>query len=102
MQASRNAALSAPTNFCVLAFLRHAVRLACRAAASPGFGAEGAPGEDFVAADALLAGVSAGCAAGATAKPPATADRLRHTAAATFKKRALIQLKHSAHRWPYR
>lgn len=81
IQVFRNAALSAPTSFRVLAFLRQAVRLACFAAASPEIGPAGA---FAAAAGALLAGASV---LGAAANPPATADMLRQTAAAMLEYR---------------
>jgi hypothetical protein len=42
MQSFKNAVFSAPTNFLALVSLRHAVRLACFAAASPAAGVEAA------------------------------------------------------------
>src|SRR6266852_3708309 len=76
MQFFRNAVLSAPTSFLVLASLRQAVRLACFAAASPEGGAE--------------AGMSARAAGGAAIKAPAMGSRQRHTAAASVEKRMVI------------
>src|SRR6202171_6644265 len=55
MQFFRNADFSAPTSFLALASLRHAVRLACFAAASPEGAAAGA-GAGFAAAGTLVAG----------------------------------------------
>jgi hypothetical protein len=88
MQFFTNEVFSAPTSFFVLASLRHAVRLACFAAASLG-GAVGDAGAGFAgaAAGALLTGASAACAGDAAANPPATGNRLRHAAAATVEKR---------------
>ena len=76
MHALRNEVLSAPTSFFALALLRHAVRLACFAAAS----LEGAT----AAGTAAPGGTGAD---GAAANPPAMGSRLRHTAAATVEKR---------------
>lgn len=77
MQPFRNEVFSAPTSFFVLASLRQAVRLACLAAASPD------------AAEAATAGAAGdGDAAGASLKPPAIAQTLKDTAAATAAKLA--------------
>jgi hypothetical protein len=94
MQAFRNDVFSAPTNFLVLASFRHAVRLACLAAASPD-GAAGAPAAVVEAVDELAAGAAATGAlaprgGGAAANAPATAHRLRHAAAAAVEKRTLM------------
>jgi hypothetical protein len=82
MQVFRKDVLSAPTSFFALASLRHAVRLACFAAASPDDGAGAAAGT--AAVGALASG------AGGAANPPATGARQRHTAAATLEKRMVI------------
>src|SRR5882672_6753596 len=93
MQFFRNAVLSAPTSFLVLASLRQAVRLACFAAASPEGGAEAGTGAVFAAGGATVpgaavpgavaAGMSARAAGGAAIKAPAMGSRQRHTAAAS-------------------
>jgi len=56
MQLFRNAVLSAPTSFLARASLRHAVLLACFAAASPDTGAAGTAAAGAVAAGGLAAG----------------------------------------------
>src|ERR1700736_2066082 len=91
MQFFRNAVFSAPTSFCALAFWRHAVRLACFAAASPG-GAAAAPG------CSAAAPLVAGAVTGTSANPP-QGHRLRHTAAATAEKRMVTSpTKAQSHR----
>src|ERR1700682_3416952 len=91
MQFFRNAAFSAPTSLLVLASLRHAVRLACFAAASPEGAAAGGDGVGFAAgalvAGAAAAGASARSAGGVAANPSAMDNRLRPTAAATVEQR---------------
>src|SRR6266404_6504733 len=97
MQFFRNAVLSAPTSFLVLASLRQAVRLACFAAASPEGGAEAGTGAVFAAGGATVpgaaapgavaAGMSARAAGGAAIKAPAMGSRQRHTAAASVENR---------------
>lgn len=84
MQVFKKDVLSAPTSFFVFAALRHAVRLACFAAASLAGGDAGVE---------LLDGASAGGAvpAGAAANT-AAAIRIR-TAVAPVKKRMLISSK---------
>jgi hypothetical protein len=120
MQVFRNDVLSAPTSFFDLASLRHAVRLACFAAASPEDGAGAAAGDGFAAAGTPVAatpvagtpvagtpvagtpvaGTTAGAlasgAGGAAANPPATGAKQRHTAAATIEKRMVIARRPSA------
>src|SRR5882724_3292127 len=104
MQPFRNDVLSAPTSFLSLASLRHAVRLACFAAASPaaanaaadcfaaagagveGVGVEGAAVEGVGLEGAGVAGGSPICL-GAAKNPPATGNSPRQTAAATVEKR---------------
>lgn len=90
MQFLRNAVFSAPTSFLALASLRHAVRLACLAAASPGGGAA-AGGLVGVAAvpGAAVPGTSVRSTGGA-ANTPAT-GRQKHTAAATVRKHRLME-----------
>jgi hypothetical protein len=95
MQFLRNAVFSAPTSFLALASLRHAVRLACLAAASPGGGAA-AGGLVGVAAvpgaaapGAAVPGTSA-LSTGGAANTPAT-GRQKHTAAATVRKQRLME-----------
>src|SRR5258708_18929555 len=105
MQFFRNTVLSAPTSFLVLASLRHAVRLACFAAASPEGGAEGGAGAVFAARGATLAGVaapgaaapgtSARSAGGVAVNAPATESTQRHTAAATVERRMVISIEGS-------
>jgi hypothetical protein len=90
MQPCMNDVLSAPTSFLALASLRHAVRLACFAAASAEGVAAGAAAVGFAAAGAGVAaagvpGVSALCADGVAANPPATAYSHRHTAGQVLK-----------------
>jgi hypothetical protein len=77
---------AAPTNFFALASLRHAVRLACFAAASP---------EDAGEAAAALFGAAAGepVVAGSPAITPAIGNTLKHTAAARVKDRMLMTLR---------
>jgi hypothetical protein len=96
MQFFRNSVLSVPTSFLVLASLRHAVRLACFAAAS----AEGGADAAFAAGGALalaaaVPGTSAAGADGAAANAPAAGSRQRHTAAATAEKRKVISIEDS-------
>jgi hypothetical protein len=79
----RKEVLSAPKSFLALASLRHAVRLACLAAASLGGTAAGAAAAAVPAAAALW-----GAEAAAT-------DRLRHRAAATVDKRMGISFEDS-------
>jgi hypothetical protein len=82
MQLFRNAVFSAPTSFLALASLRHSVRLACFAAASPEGAAAGAgagPAGDGALVEAAVTGTSA--------NPLPTGSRLRHTAAAMAEKR---------------
>src|SRR5580658_4659303 len=100
MQPCRNDVLSAPTSFLALASLRHAVRLACFAAASPegaaagvadgfaaaGAGAVGAGVAGAGVVGAGVAGVSAICVGGAAASPPAAEYSPRHTAATVGKR----------------
>src|SRR5260370_27109334 len=100
MQFFRNAVLSAPTSFLVVASLRRVVRLACLAAASPEGGAEAGTGAVFAAGGAtapgtaapgaVAAGMSARAAGGAAIKAPAMGSRQRHTAAASVEKRMVI------------
>src|SRR6267142_1112513 len=90
MQFFRNAVLSAPTSFLVLASLRQAVRLACFAAASPEGGAEAGTGAVFAAGGATVPGTAARAAGGAAIKAPAMGSRQRHTAAASVEKRMVI------------
>jgi hypothetical protein len=117
MQLFRNAVLSAPTSFLVLASLRHAVRLACFAAASAEGGAEGGAVAAFAAGGALTPaaggalaaaaavpevavpgvaapGTSARGAGGAANAPP-RGSRQRHTAAAKVEKRMVISIEDS-------
>src|SRR5260370_35512829 len=85
MQFFRNAVLSAPTSFLVLASLRQAVRLACFAAASPEGGAEAGTGAVFAAGGATVPGtaapgavppgVSARAAVGVAIKGPSRGSR---------------------------
>lgn len=97
MQFFRNEVLSAPTNFFALASLRHAVRLACFAAASPdgaaGAAAPGAAAAGAAAAGAAAPGASARCAGGMAENPLASGNRQRHAAAATSEKRMVIPSK---------
>jgi hypothetical protein len=97
MQFFRNAVLSAPTSFLALASLRHAVRLACFAAASlEGAAADGAgdpAGGGAAAAAGAVAGAAAAGCAGAAANTPLMGKRQRHAAVATVEKRMLISLE---------
>lgn len=88
MQFLRNAVFSAPTSFLALASLRHAVRLACLAAASPGDGAAAGGLVGAAAPGAALPGTSARSAGGAP-DAPAT-GRQKHTATATDRKQRLM------------
>jgi hypothetical protein len=91
MQVLRKEVLSAPKSFLALASLRHAVRLACFAAASLGGAAACVPD----AADTAAGVVPAGAAALWGAEAAAATDRLRHTAAATADKRMGISFEES-------
>src|SRR5258707_10526579 len=96
MQFLRNAVFSAPTSFLALASLRHAVRLACLAAASPEGGVAAGVRVGVAAAPGTAApGVAAapGTSArstGGAADAPAT-GRQKHTAAATVPKKKLME-----------
>jgi hypothetical protein len=86
MQFFRKVVFSAPTSFLDLASLRHAVRLACFAAASPKGGTPAGAG--------AVVEVGAAGALGAAANPPAAGNRQRHShaAAATVAKHMGISL----------
>src|SRR5258706_13363555 len=96
MQFFRNAVLSAPTSFLVLASLRQAVRLACFAAASPEGGAEAGTGAVFAAGGATVpgtaapgavaAGMSGRAACGAATKAAAMGSRQGDTAPGSSEK----------------
>src|ERR1700682_2801113 len=75
MQFFRNAVFSAPTSFLALASLRHAVRLACFAAASPEGEAEGGADAGLAAAGALAPGATVPDAAVPGAAAPGTSTR---------------------------
>jgi hypothetical protein len=101
MQSFRNEVFSAPTSFFAFTALRHAVRLACFAAASLEGGEAAAaavavPG--VLLPGATVPGASPWSAGGAAAKPHATGNKLRHTAAATAEKRMIDYLKTQSHR----
>jgi len=81
MQFFRKDVLSAPISFFVFASLRHAVRLACFAAASLDIGPAAGAG----------AGAGAG-AAGVSANTPTAGNRQIHTAVATIAMRMGISL----------
>jgi hypothetical protein len=105
MQFLRNAVFSAPTSFLALASFRHAVRLACLAAASPGGGAAAgglvgvaaAPGAAVpgvavpgVAVPGVAVPGTSARSTGGAANTPAT-GRQKHTAAATVRKQGLME-----------
>jgi hypothetical protein len=103
MQSFRNDVFSAPTSFFALTALRHAVRLACFAAASLEGGGAAAAAAGIAVPGALLPGAtmpgaSPWSAGGAAAKPYAMGKKLRHTAAATAEKRMIGYLKTQSHR----
>jgi hypothetical protein len=104
MQSFRNDVFSAPTSFFAFTALRHAVRLACFAAASlEGGKAAAAAAAGIAVPGALLPGAtvpgaSPWSAGGAAAKPHATGNKLRHTAVATAEKRMIDYLKTQSHR----
>jgi hypothetical protein len=91
MQVFRNEVLAAPKSFLARASLRHAVRLACLAAASLGGATAGVPDAAVAAGVAVPAGASALCGGEAAA----ATDRVRHTAAATVDKRMGISFEDS-------
>ena len=90
MQFLKNAVFSAPTSFLALASLRHDVRLACLAAASPEGGVAAGGLAGVAAAPGMAAAGTSACSAGGAANTPA-AGRQKHTATATVRKQRLME-----------
>jgi len=97
MQFFRNAVLSGPISFLVLAFLRQAVRLACLFAAASA--ADWAAGDGFAAAIAEVAAAEklAVVAGAAAASVPASDNRLRHKTVVAGEKRMICFLEECSH-----